>query len=126
MRVEAEARPIPPLGVREPGVVRRHVLSILDLASEEVLYLCRRALALKHAKSDPQTLKGRTVGVYFRKTPTRTGMGFIVGAGRLGATMACFGPPTSCRPIPASTPVLRSDQGRGVSGGRLVHEDLTG
>jgi acyl carrier protein len=46
-RVDVEARPIPPLGVREPGVVRRHVLSILDLPPEEVLYLCRRALVLR-------------------------------------------------------------------------------
>ena len=37
--------PIPPVAVREPGVVRRHVLSILDLSADEVTYLCRRALA---------------------------------------------------------------------------------
>jgi ornithine carbamoyltransferase len=84
--------PIPPVAVREPGVVRRHVLSILDLSPEEVLYLCRRALAIKHAESDPQTLRGRTVGVYFRKTSTRTRTGFMVGAGRLGATTVYFGP----------------------------------
>ena len=84
--------PIPPIAVREPGVVRRHVLSILDLSPDEVLYLCRRALALKHAESDPQTLRGRTVGVYFRKTSTRTRTGFMVGAGRLGATTVYFGP----------------------------------
>ncbi len=78
--------------MREPGVVRRHVLSILDLSPEEVLYLCRRAVALKHAREDPQTLRGRTVGVYFRKTSTRTRTGFMVGAGRLGATTVYFGP----------------------------------
>jgi ornithine carbamoyltransferase len=90
--VRSGALPIPPVAVREPGVARRHVLSILDLAPEEVLYLCRRALALKNAKSDPQTLRGRTVGVYFRKTSTRTRTGFMVGAGRLGATTVYFGP----------------------------------
>jgi ornithine carbamoyltransferase len=84
--------PIPPVAVREPGVVRRHVLSILDLSADEVAYLCRRALVLKNAESDPQTLRGRTVGVYFRKTSTRTRTGFTVGAGRLGATVVCFGP----------------------------------
>ncbi|HEX2206935.1 MAG TPA: hypothetical protein VHG93_04580 [Longimicrobium sp.] len=83
---------IPPLAVREPGTVRRHVLSILDLSPDEVIYLCRRALALKHARADPQTLRGRTVGVYFRKTSTRTRTGFMVGAGRLGATTVYFGP----------------------------------
>jgi ornithine carbamoyltransferase len=90
--VRSEALPIPPVAVREPDVTRRHVLSILDLSPEEVLYLCRRALALKNAKSDPQTLRGRTVGVYFRKTSTRTRTGFMVGAGRLGATTVYFGP----------------------------------
>jgi ornithine carbamoyltransferase len=32
------------------------------------------------------------VGVYFRKTSTRTRTGFMVGAGRLGATTVYFGP----------------------------------
>ncbi|HEV7590379.1 MAG TPA: hypothetical protein VGO40_19875 [Longimicrobium sp.] len=90
--IPAAALPIPPVAVREPGVVRRHVLSILDLSPDEVLYLCRRALAIKHAGEDPQTLRGRTVGVYFRKTSTRTRTGFQVGAGRLGATVVHFGP----------------------------------
>lgn len=71
---------------------RRHVLSILDLSPQEVLYLCRRAIRLKHARTDPQTLRGRTVGVYFKKTSTRTRTGFQVGAGRLGATVVHFGP----------------------------------
>lgn len=88
----AGALPIPPVAAREPGVARRHVLSVLDLAADEVRYLCRRALALKHAPRDPQTLAGRTVGVYFRKTSTRTRTGFMVGAGRLGATTVYFGP----------------------------------
>ncbi|MBV9110514.1 MAG: ornithine carbamoyltransferase [Gemmatimonadetes bacterium] len=90
--VAAGALPIPPVAAREPGVVRRHVLSVLDLSPGEVAYLCRRALALKHAPRDPQTLRGRTVGVYFRKTSTRTRTGFTVGAGRLGATVISLGP----------------------------------
>jgi ornithine carbamoyltransferase len=84
--------PLPPVAFRVPAGGRRHLLSILDLSPEEVLYLCRRALALKNAESDPQTLRGRTVGVYFRKTSTRTRTGFMVGAGRLGATTVHFGP----------------------------------
>lgn len=86
-----------PLRVPSPAVPagaqgRRHVLSILDLSPEEVLYLCRRAIRLKQAPVTPQTLRGRTVGVYFRKTSTRTRTGFLVGAGRLGATTVYFGP----------------------------------
>lgn len=83
--------PIPAVACSEPGTVRRHVLSILDLAPEEVLYLARRAVRLKQAPTAPQTLRGRTVGVYFRKTSTRTRSGFQVGAGRLGATTVYFG-----------------------------------
>jgi ornithine carbamoyltransferase len=68
------------------------VLSILDLSPDEVLYLSRRAVRIKHAPMAPQTLRGRTVGVFFRKTSTRTRAGFTVGAGRLGATVVTFGP----------------------------------
>jgi ornithine carbamoyltransferase len=71
---------------------RRHVLSMLDLSPDEVLYLCRRAIQIKHAAADPQTLRGRTVGVYFRKSSTRTRLGFMAGAGRLGATVIHLGP----------------------------------
>ncbi|WP_420130062.1 ornithine carbamoyltransferase [Longimicrobium sp.] len=90
--IESAVLPIPAVACSEPGTVRRHVLSILDLTPDEVLYLARRGVALKHAPTAPQTLRGRTVGVYFRKTSTRTRSGFLVGAGRLGATVVYFGP----------------------------------
>ncbi len=83
---------IPALARRGPGGPRRSVLSLLDLSPQEVLYLCRRAIRIKHARTDPQTLRGKTVGVYFPKTSTRTRTGFQVGAGRLGATTVFFGP----------------------------------
>lgn len=84
--------PIPAIALRPDAARTRHVLSILDLSPEEVLYLARRAVRIKHAPEAPQTLRGRTVGVYFRKTSTRTRTSFVVGAGRLGATVATFGP----------------------------------
>lgn len=83
---------LPEVAVRAPQPRRRHVLSILDLSPGEVRYLARRAVQIKHAREDPQTLRGRTVGVYFRKSSTRTRTGFTVGAGRLGATVVTFGP----------------------------------
>jgi ornithine carbamoyltransferase len=83
---------IPALAGHVPGARRRSLLSILDLSPEEVLYLARRAVAIKHAGRDPQTLRGRTVGVWFRKTSTRTRTAFTAGAGRLGATVVTFGP----------------------------------
>ena len=89
---ESAVLPIPAVACSEPGRVRRHVLSILDLTPEEVTYLARRGVRLKQSPETPQTLRGRTVGVYFRKTSTRTRAGFLVGAGRLGATVVYFGP----------------------------------
>ena len=103
---------IPPIAVREPEVRRRSVLSILDLSPDEVQYLCRRAIQLKHAGRDPQTLRGRTVGVYFRKTSTRTRAAFMVGAGRLGATMVYFGPAD----LQTNTGETLEDTGRTLAG----------
>jgi ornithine carbamoyltransferase len=83
---------LPAVAVRPGAEGTRHVLSILDLSPEEVMYLARRAVRIKQSPTAPQTLRGRSVGVYFRKTSTRTRTGFVVGAGRLGATVATFGP----------------------------------
>jgi ornithine carbamoyltransferase len=63
------------------------VLSILDVSPDQTIALCRRAIELKRATSVPRTLRGRAVGVYFRKTSTRTRTAFLVGAGHLGATV---------------------------------------
>jgi ornithine carbamoyltransferase len=82
----------PTLTLQDVASPRRDILSVLDLSPQELLYLCRRAIHLKHTPSDPQTLRGRTVGVYFRKSSTRTRTAFTVGAGRLGATVITYGP----------------------------------
>jgi ornithine carbamoyltransferase len=71
---------------------RRHLLSVLDLAPGDVAALCRRAVQVSRAGSIPSTLLGRTVGIYFRATSTRTRTAFTVGAGRLGATVISYGP----------------------------------
>jgi len=95
MTLHAEPAPglrIPAAALRPDAARTRHVLSLLDLSPGEVLYLARRAVRIKHAPTPPDTLRGRTVGVYFRKTSTRTRTSFVVGAGRLGATVATFGP----------------------------------
>jgi ornithine carbamoyltransferase len=70
----------------------RHLLSILDLSPDEVRCLCRRAVRIKQDARDLETLRGQTVGVYFRKTSTRTRAAFMVGAGRLGAHLVCLCP----------------------------------
>ena len=51
----ADVLPLPPVAMHAPaGGRRRHVLSILDLEPEEVLYLSRRAIRLKQAPETPQ------------------------------------------------------------------------
>lgn len=74
-----------------PTTPARHVLSILDLTPAQIGDVCRRALAIKQASADPRTLRGRTVGVYFRKPSTRTRTSFLAAAGRLGATVVALG-----------------------------------
>jgi ornithine carbamoyltransferase len=83
---------VPALAIRNAPARRRHVLSVLDLLSEEVDYLCRRAVRIKHSDREPRTLAGKTVGVCFGKTSTRTRTAFTAGAGRLGAAVVAFGP----------------------------------
>lgn len=71
----------------------RHVLSICDLGSETLAQLTNRALAI--AKGDlgkSQPLAGRVVGIYFRRSSTRTRTAFTVGAIKLGATTIAYGP----------------------------------
>lgn len=92
LHAEPDLIQLPAVAVRPGAEHTRHVLSIHDLSPGEVLYLARRAVQIKHMPTAPQTLRGRSVGVWFRKTSTRTRTSFVVGAGRLGATVATFGP----------------------------------
>lgn len=68
-----------------------HLLSISDLSAAEQMYLVDRALAIKAGRMD-SPLRGRTVGIYFRKTSTRTRTSFTVGALKLGASTIAYGP----------------------------------
>ena len=64
----------------------RHVLSIAELGRENLSELLTRAFALaKQQGKWAQSLKGKTVGIYFRRSSTRTRTSFAVGAMRLGA-----------------------------------------
>jgi ornithine carbamoyltransferase len=68
-----------------------HLLSISDLTASQQMYLVDRALAIKAGRVD-SPLRGRTVGIYFRKTSTRTRTSFTVGALKLGASIIAYGP----------------------------------
>lgn len=70
-----------------------HLLSIKDLEPAEISALIERTVQLaseKYIKEKP--LEGKVVGIYFRKTSTRTRTSFTLGAARLGAIVLTYGP----------------------------------
>jgi len=74
-------------------VSKRHLLSILDFESNDLLNLVKRAVAFATTEEVRQSsLRGRTVGIYFRGPSTRTRTSFTVAAHRLGANTIHYGP----------------------------------
>jgi ornithine carbamoyltransferase len=63
----------------------KHLLSISDLKGETLLSLVESAVAFAEGRKEGRPLAGRIVGIYFRKTSTRTRTSFTVGAMKLGA-----------------------------------------
>jgi ornithine carbamoyltransferase len=71
----------------------RHLLSIADLDSETVLSLVESAAAIAAGQwRGRRPLADRVVGIYFRKSSTRTRTSFTVGAMKLGAHVIAYGP----------------------------------
>jgi ornithine carbamoyltransferase len=71
----------------------RHLLSVSDLDSETLLGLVENAVAIAEGRwRERRPLAGRVVGIYFRKSSTRTRTSFTVGAMRLGAHVIAYGP----------------------------------
>jgi len=69
----------------------RHLLSLSELAPGTLSYLVNRSLAMASG-GGARPLEGKIVGIYFRKSSTRTRTSFTVGALRLGAQTASYGP----------------------------------
>lgn len=71
----------------------RHLLSILDFKPDDLPRVVETAVAIA-AKEDigRSPLRGRTVGIYFRRSSTRTRTSFTVAAHRLGAHTIHYGP----------------------------------
>jgi ornithine carbamoyltransferase len=72
---------------------RRHLISLKDLSKEELNQLL--SLGLSYANGDLKKklpLKGMVVGIYFRKSSTRTRTSFSSAALRLGAQIISYGP----------------------------------
>src|SRR5215218_10211691 len=70
----------------------RHLLSVKELEPAELLYLVERGLRIKRGETPPDPLKGKAIGVWFRKTSTRTRTSFTLGGAKLGAATIAYGP----------------------------------
>lgn len=71
----------------------RHLLSIDDLTDQDLRFIVAQGVRYgEHPGLRPNSLEGAVVGVYFRKTSTRTRTAFSAGALRLGARTITYGP----------------------------------
>ncbi|MFF3841605.1 ornithine carbamoyltransferase [Streptomyces sp. NPDC001930] len=70
----------------------RNLISLADLKPEQLARIVARAVEFGTGAVDDKPLAGRQVGVYFRKSSTRTRTSFWSGATRLGADVITFGP----------------------------------
>src|SRR3954447_25691925 len=71
----------------------RHLLSISDLDSATLLGLVENAVSIAAGDwRERRPLADRVVGIYFRKSSTRTRTSFTVGAMKLGAQVIAYGP----------------------------------
>jgi len=64
--------------------MKRDLVSILDLSSDEIVNILRSAKELKERKRIKQTLKGKVLGMVFQKPSTRTRVSFEVAMYQLG------------------------------------------
>ncbi|MFD5193277.1 ornithine carbamoyltransferase [Streptomyces sp. NPDC058357] len=70
----------------------RNLISLADLTPAELDRIVRRAVTFGRDGIVPKPLAGRQVGLYFRKSSTRTRTSFWSAATRLGADVITFGP----------------------------------
>ncbi len=70
----------------------RHLLSIANLKPSDIEQITRRSVEIASKGFQTRSLDGKAVGIYFRKTSTRTRTSFTVGAARLGAITISYGP----------------------------------
>ncbi|MYX95523.1 ornithine carbamoyltransferase [Streptomyces sp. SID486] len=70
----------------------RNLISLADLTPAELDRIVRRAVFFGREGVDRRSLDGKQVGVYFRKSSTRTRTSFWSAATRLGADVITYGP----------------------------------
>ncbi len=90
-----------------------HLLSVADLSVETLGRLVTRGVAIARGEwAGRRPLEGKTIGIYFRKSSTRTRTSFHVGALKLGATVVAYGPndlQTTTGETPADTARVLSE-----------------
>jgi ornithine carbamoyltransferase len=72
--------------------VSRHLLSLAEFTPHDFSRVVDRAVAFADNPDCGRPLAGRYVGIYFRKTSTRTRTSFSVAAMRMGAGIIAYGP----------------------------------
>lgn len=70
----------------------RHLLSLLDVGPENVSRLVDLSLDLAESGSRTLPLKGKIVGIYFRRSSTRTRTAFTAATIKLGGMPIAYGP----------------------------------
>ena len=90
----------------------RHLLSLMEVGPENLARLVDHALAFAARPVNEPLLAGKTVGIYFKGTSTRTRSAFTVGAIKLGATPIAYGP----NDLQIATGETISDTARVLSG----------
>jgi ornithine carbamoyltransferase len=71
----------------------RHLLTIEELGAENLSDVLNLAFSIARSREAfARALEGKLVGIYFRRTSTRTRTSFTVGALRLGAATISYGP----------------------------------
>jgi len=72
---------------------KRHMLSIISLAPGEISSIIDRTMQMASGQiAEKRSLQGKAIGIYFRKTSTRTRTSFALGSARLGASVIVYGP----------------------------------
>jgi ornithine carbamoyltransferase len=69
-----------------------NLISLTDLTPAELAALVQRAVQFANDDSPERVLEGRAVGIYFRRSSTRTRSAFWRAATRLGADVITYGP----------------------------------
>ena len=70
----------------------KHLLSLVEVGPENLARLIDYGLAFAARPVNGPLLAGKTVGIYFKRTSTRTRSAFTVAAVKLGAVPIAYGP----------------------------------